>query len=96
MAQLLYRFVSNPPRFCICFQHLTYRFQFPNFRFTENHLNYGRNLGEMDTAVQKRGYRDLVCGVECNSFRTSSLRCFIGQTQAREFSHIRWFEIEVS
>ena len=84
------------PGFCVCFQHFANRLQFPDFGFRKNHPNYVRNLSEMDTAIEKRRYGDLVGGVECNRFCTSSFRCFIGQLQARKFCHVRRLEIEVS
>src|SRR5271155_4915319 len=96
ITQLLYLFVRDLARFRVCLQHFTYRLQFPDFRFSKNHSNYVRNLSEMDTAIEKRGDRDLVGGVQGNSFCTPSLRCFIGQAETGEFSHVRRLEIEVS
>ena len=88
--------MGDPAGFRICFQYLIYRFQLPDFRFGKNHFNYVRNLGKTYTAIKKCGHCDLVGGIQCYSFCTSSLRCFIGQTQAREFSHVWRLKIEVS
>jgi len=96
MAQLLYFFVGDPASFGVCCKHLTYRFQFPSFRFSKHHLNYGRNLDETDTTVKKWGHCHLVRGVQGYSFCTSRLRRFIGQTETREFSHVRWRELQMS
>ncbi len=89
-------FAGQRARPRVCFQHLFYRFQLPNFRCRKDFSDHFRDMVETDTALQKRCYCHFIGGIECNCFCTPSLRRFIRETQTREFFHIRREEFEMS
>ena len=67
----------------------------PTARFRKHFFDYFWNFVKTDSALQKRRHCHFVGGVECNRFRAPCLRRFVGQTQTREFFHVRRAEIEV-
>lgn len=80
--------------FQIQFQNLYYRFRMMLRRFINHVLNCCRNRLERYLPVQERRYSDFVGGIERYGFRSTRLRRFIGESQARKLVHIRRAEIQ--
>src|SRR5580658_1107670 len=97
---LVHDFSCQKAGFGIECKHLLYRFQMTQWRCNHDFFDDSGNVLKSDLSGEKGGHSDLVGGVQGDGFGASGAtrlinQAFVGQTQTREFTHIRGAEIEM-
>src|ERR1700677_949675 len=59
-------------------------------------LDCTRDAGKSYAAFEECPYRDFVCCIECDASGTTSLRCLIGQLEARKTGKIGLLKVQLS